>query len=206
VETEPADAVTLRRHGPRAALALRETVVEIHAEVHAELPFGRDRYFGSEAFRGRLMVGVWQPRFELCLAETHDGRVAGLLYGWALPPYTRWWRPVEAVLPPELTAEDGERSVFIQEIMVRTPWRRQGVARRMHDFFLAGRTERRGLMCVLPDNEPAVGAYRRWGWRTVVTAPFAPDEPTFDCMVLDQPRRLPHSAGQSARSAREEAS
>jgi ribosomal protein S18 acetylase RimI-like enzyme len=179
------NAVTLRRCGARAALAEAEAVVDIHAEVHAGLPFGRDRYFAPDAFRERLMVAVWQPKFELCLAETDDGQVAGLLYGWALPAHTRWWRPVAAGLPPELTAEDGSRSVFIQEIMVRPLWRRQGVARRMHDFFLAGRTERRGLMCVLPDNEPAVGAYRRWGWRAVVTAPFGPGEPTFDCLVLD---------------------
>ena len=55
----------------------------------------------------------------------------------------------------------------------------------MHDFFLTGRAERRALMCVLPDNEPAVGAYRRWGWRTVATAPFGPGEPVFDCLVFD---------------------
>ena len=179
------EATTVRRCGARTVLALAETVVAIHAEVHADLPFGRERYFGTAAFRDRLALAVWQPRFELCLAETGGGEIAGLMYGWALPRNTRWWRPVGDGLPSELTAEDGGRSVFIQEIMVRRPWRRQGIARRMHDVFLASRTERRGLMCVLPDNEPAAGAYRRWGWRTVVTAPFGPDEPVFDCMVLD---------------------
>ena len=183
------DAVTVRRCGARTALARAQEVVDVHAEVHADLPFGRDRYFGSDAFRRRLRIGAWQPGFELCLAETEHGEIAGLLYGWALPAYTRWWQPLAAGLPAELTAEDGSRSVFIQEIMVRAPWRRQGVARRMHDFFLAGRGERRGLMCVLPGNEPAAGAYRRWGWRTVATGPFGPDEPVFDCLVLDLPGR-----------------
>jgi GNAT superfamily N-acetyltransferase len=100
-------------------------------------------------------------------------------------------------LPEDMTAETGHRSVFIQEIMVRRPWQRRGIAHRLHDVFLAGRAERRALLCVLPGNEPAVSAYRRWGWRTVASAPPGLGEPTFDWMVRDLPgrSRLPDEIG-----------
>jgi GNAT superfamily N-acetyltransferase len=178
------DSATLRRYGSRGTRELMDTLVAIHSEIHADLPFGRDEYFGAEAFRQRLRVALWQPRFELCLAEV-DGSIAGVLYGWTLPAYTRWWKPLAGALPEDMTAETGHRSVFIQEIMVRRRWQRRGIAHRMHDVFLAGRAERRALLCVLPGNEPAVCAYRRWGWHTVASAAPAPGEPTFDWMVHD---------------------
>ena len=183
--------IVVRRLGARAARELSTTLVGIHREVYAALPFGADPYFTPACFAQRLAIAIWQPRFELIQAEV-DGEIAGYLYGWALPRHTRWWSPLTASLPPDQTEETGERSVFIQEIMVRQAFRRRGIARLLHDGFLAERTEQRALLCVLPDNEPARLAYLNWGWHTLATTAFGAGEPVFACMTkqLTAPARV----------------
>ncbi|MFI5843734.1 GNAT family N-acetyltransferase [Catenuloplanes sp. NPDC051500] len=183
-------AMTVRRYGPREAAQSTETLVGVHAEVHAGVAWGDDPYFSTAAFRRRWGLAVRQPGFELLLAEV-DGEAAGLLYGWPLPFFTRWWQPLAGQLPAEMTTETGRRSVFIQEIMVRAPWRRRGIGRRLHDGFLTGRPEQRALLCVLPENEPAHAAYRRWGWGAVARAATGAGEPTFDWMLRELPGPRP---------------
>jgi GNAT superfamily N-acetyltransferase len=174
--------LTLHRHGAADARGLFDEAVAVHQEIYREPPFAGIAYFATERFRDRLAVALCQPGFELVAAHEH-GRLAGYLYGWALPRWTRWWTPFAGVLPTELTRETGDRTVFIQEIMVRAPWRGQGIARRLHGEFLARRSERRGLICVQPDNEPARSAYPRWGWEFLGSARFAATGPVFDCMI-----------------------
>jgi GNAT superfamily N-acetyltransferase len=48
--------------------------------------------------------------------------------------------------------------------MVRPAWRRQGIARRLHDEPLSGRSEVLGTILVDPKNTPARSAYYSWGW------------------------------------------
>lgn len=175
-------SVTLRRWDAARAVELLDEAVRVHREVHTEPLFHGIPYFSDDRFRDRLVIALRQPGFDLLAAED-DGEVAGYLYGWTLPGYTRWWSPLKDVLPAETTAETGDRTVFIQEIMVRKPWRGRGISRRLHDEFLQGRVEERGLMCVQPDNEPARSAYLRWGWRPVAATRFTPDGPTFDCLL-----------------------
>ncbi len=156
-----------------------DEAVAVHQEIYAGQGVP---YFSADRFRDRLAVALQQPAFELIAAYDQD-RVTGYLYGFALPRWTRWWTPFAGVLPDELTRETGDRTVFIQEIMVRAPWRGRGIARRLHDAFLAARAEQRGLICVEPDNEPARPAYLRWGWRSLGTTTFDPAGPVFDCLV-----------------------
>ncbi|ALG10444.1 GNAT superfamily N-acetyltransferase [Kibdelosporangium phytohabitans] len=175
-------AMSMRRCAASGTTGLVDAVVRMHAEIYAEPRFGGDPYFADRSFRDRLMIGLRQPGFELLLAEL-AGEPAGCFYGWALPSYTRWWTPLKDTLPSGMTAETGDRTVFIQEIMVRAPWRGRGIARRMHDDFLTGRSEERALLCVQPDNEPARSAYLRWGWEWVATTRFGAQSPVFDCLV-----------------------
>ncbi|HEV3359936.1 MAG TPA: GNAT family N-acetyltransferase [Pseudonocardiaceae bacterium] len=172
--------------GPAARLSVDATVA-MHTEIYTEPQFRGVPYFAESAFRDRLAVGTRQSGFHLVLAETDDNIAAGCLYGWSLASWTRWWTPLRDRLPAHVTDETGSRTVFIQEIMVRAAWRRQGIARRMHDAFLAGRTEERALLCVQPDNEPARSAYLRWGWRELASTRFTQDGPVFDCFVKPLP-------------------
>jgi GNAT superfamily N-acetyltransferase len=182
--------LTLHRHDAPGARDLFDEAVAVHQEIYREAPFTGVPYFSADRFRDRLAVALCQPGFELVAASDH-GRITGYLYGWALPRWTRWWTPFAGVLPAELTRETGDRTVFIQEIMVRAPWRGRGIARRLHDEFLAARAERRGLICVQPDNEPARSAYLRWGWKFLSSTTFDESGPVFDCLVKTLTETLP---------------
>ncbi|WP_394619064.1 GNAT family N-acetyltransferase [Lentzea sp. JNUCC 0626] len=171
--------LTVRRPDARELL---DELVAVHGEVHREPRFAGIDYFSDERFRDRLVVALRQPGFEL-VAAFDGGELAGYLYGWALPRWTRWWTPLKDELPPDVTEETGSRTVFIQEIMVRRRWRGNGIARTLHDDFLVHRPEERGLICVQPGNEPARSAYLRWGWSPVARTAFAGDGPEFDCLL-----------------------
>jgi ribosomal protein S18 acetylase RimI-like enzyme len=173
----------MRTFDGAATRRFADATVTMHTEIYAEARFRGVAYFAERAFRDRLMVGTRQPGFRLVLAETEAHVPVGCLYGWPLPSWTRWWTPLREHLPADLTLETGTRTVFIQEIMVRARWRRLGIARAMHDTFLAGRAEERALLCVQPDNEPARSAYLRWGWRELTSTRFTQDGPVFDCFV-----------------------
>jgi ribosomal protein S18 acetylase RimI-like enzyme len=174
--------LVLHRHDPPAARRMLELAVRIHAEVYAEPLFRGEAYFDDLRVHDRLVIGTRQPRFELLTAEA-GGEIVGYLCGWALPAYTRWWTPLRHLVPDDVTRETGERTVYIQEILVRRPWRGQGIARRLHDDFLAGRTEQRGLICVQPHNETARSAYLRWGWNPLTVVRFGEGEPEFECLL-----------------------
>lgn len=68
---------------------------------------------------------------------------------------------------------------------MRAAWRRQGVARRLHDTLLATVDAERVLLNVHPDSEAAVAAYRAWGYRKVGDAHPWPGAPLHDVMLLD---------------------
>ncbi len=90
-------------------------------------------------------------------------------------------------VPAGFMDEDGRRTVAISEILVREPWRRQHVARRLHDIFLSGRSEERATLLVEPDNGPAQAAYAGWGWRKVAQLrPGWASAPLYDVLVLDR--------------------
>jgi hypothetical protein len=71
------------------------------------------------------------------------------------------------------------------EIMVRTPWRKKGYARGIHDELMRQRTEARASLLVDHEHPKVRDLYGAWGYRKVgETRPF-PDSPLYDAMVLD---------------------
>jgi GNAT superfamily N-acetyltransferase len=124
------------------------------------------------------------PAWELVAAHV-DGELVGYIYGFAVPADTRWWRGLLTEVPDGFTIEDGHRTVAISEILVAERWRRQGIARALHDEFLAHRTESRATLLVEPDNAPAQGAYANWGWQKVADLrPSWEGAPLYDVVVL----------------------
>jgi GNAT superfamily N-acetyltransferase len=105
-----------------------------------------------------------------------------------LRPSTSWWRDLTTPLPDEVTAEHPGRTFALTELLVRAPWRRQGIAQTLHDLLLANRSEERATLTVLPAATPAQNAFRTWGWRKVArTRDAGPDSPPSDVLVTVLP-------------------
>jgi ribosomal protein S18 acetylase RimI-like enzyme len=153
----------------------------LHAEVYADPPYGHSD--DSARFTDRFKVQRRQPGFVLVAA-----RRGGFLIGWAsgmpLRPSTSWWRDLTTPLPAEVTAEHQGRTFALAELLVRASWRRQGIARTLHDLILADRPEERATLTVLPAAVPAQHAFRAWGWRKVGrTQEPGPDSPVYDVLI-----------------------
>lgn len=180
-------APDLAQYTRETAKDLVEVVTEIHTEIYSESLFGNHPFFSERPFRQRYLMALRQPCFELVMARV-DGMEVGYMYGYALRDGS-WWNAVEwsedfqADSKDGYTFENGSRTVVIPEIVVRLRWRRRGVARSMHDKFLARREERRAGLRVLPNNLAAKSAYRKWGWNTVGAVRPVPEAPRFECMV-----------------------
>jgi GNAT superfamily N-acetyltransferase len=135
---------------------------DLHAEVYADPPYRQ----GGDAtgYPGRFRVRRRQPGFVLAEAR-HGGYLVGYAAGMPLRPSTSWWRDLTTPLPAEVTAEHPGRTFALTDLLVRASWRRQGVARDLHDLILAGRPEERATLTVLPGASAAQSAFRAWGWR-----------------------------------------
>jgi ribosomal protein S18 acetylase RimI-like enzyme len=153
----------------------------LHAVVCSEPPYRRDEDAG--AFAGRLRVQSRQPGFVLAEAR-HGGYLVGYASGMPLRPSTSWWRNLTAPLPEEVTAERPGRTFALADLLVRASWRRQGIARELHDLILAGRPEERATLTVWPAATAAQGAFRSWGWRKVArTRDPGPGSPVCDVLL-----------------------
>jgi GNAT superfamily N-acetyltransferase len=87
-----------------------------------------------------------------------------------------------------VTAEYPGRTFALTCLLVRAPWRRQGIAGALHDLVLASRREERGTVTVPPGALAAHSAFRTWGWHKVArTRSPAPGSPVLDVLVIALP-------------------
>jgi GNAT superfamily N-acetyltransferase len=153
----------------------------LHAEVYADPPYERDG--DATLFAGRFRIQRRQPGFVLAEAR-HGGYLVGYAAGMPLRPSTSWWRDLTGPLPDDVTTEHPGRTFALTELLVRASWRRQGIARALHDLILANRPEERATLTVLPAAAPAQNAFRAWGWRKVArTRDPRPGSPVADVLV-----------------------
>jgi GNAT superfamily N-acetyltransferase len=153
----------------------------LHAEVYADPPYERDD--DATLFAGRFRIQRRQPGFVLAEAR-HGGYLVGYAAGMPLRPSTSWWRDLTGPLPDDVTTEHPGRTFALTELLVRASWRRQGIARALHDLILANRPEERATLTVLPAAAPAQNAFRAWGWRKVArTRDPRPGSPVADVLV-----------------------
>lgn len=168
----------------------------VAAEVYADPPYGWDDE-RAERFAARFRVQLRQPGFVLAEVR-HGGYLVGYGFGLPLRSATDWWRHLTTPLPEEATAEHQGRSFALAELLVRAPWRRQGIGSELHDLILAERTEERATAVVLPAAAAAQGACQRWGWRKIARRQDpAPGTPVLDVLVR------PLQAGSGARGRSE---
>jgi len=169
--------------GEAAARHLGE-LAELYAEVYAEAPYlwGHEHV---ELFRERFEEQRRQVGFGLVEAR-NGSQLVGFALGVTLRPTTPWWQHLLVLepLPAAMTTEYPGRTFALVELLVRAPWRRQHIAKELHDRLLADRPEERATLSVLPVAAPAQLAYRQWGWKRVGQKrnPL-PGAPVFDVLV-----------------------
>ena len=174
--------MTFQLLGGGQAAEHAEELQALHAEVYAD--------DDAERFAGRFRVQRRQPGFVLAEARS-GGYLVGYAAGMPLRPATSWWRGLTAPLPQDITAEHPGRTFALVDLLVRASWRRQGIARTLHDMILAGRPEERATVTVPPAAAAAQHALRSWGWRRAgrTRDPDDPGSPICDVLVIPLPLR-----------------
>lgn len=185
----PAPGIAFDVLGGRQAAGHAGDLQALRAEVCCEPPYQGDDDAGE--FEGRFRVQCRQPGFVLAEAR-HGGYLVGYASGMPLRPSTAWWRDLTTPLPEEVTAEHPGRTFALTELLVRTSWRRQGIAAALHDLILGGRPEERATLTALPAAGPAQRAFRSWGWHKVArTREPSPGSPVYDVLLTTLPVNQP---------------
>ncbi|MFJ9617923.1 GNAT family N-acetyltransferase [Streptomyces noursei] len=183
--THPEALTVVRLDGPTAEKAEGDFML-VYAEVFAEPPYCETEDDVAATFR-RFRSQARKRAFRAALARTPDGTPVGMAYGCPLGPKTGWWDSLTEPVSDEMRREDGHRTFGLMELAVRLPWRRCGIARRLHESLLDGIEAERVVLNVHPASEAARAAYRSWGYRKVGDArPWAGAD-LHDVMVLDVP-------------------
>jgi GNAT superfamily N-acetyltransferase len=157
----------------------------LHIEVYASPPY--EKVEDETEYARRFTVQCRQPGF--ALAEARSGEyLIGFAAGMPLRTSTSWWQNLTTPLTEELTAEPSGRTFALIELAVRASWRRQGIARVLHDLVLDARPEERATATVLPAATPAQRAFGSWGWQKVArTRDDRPDSPVLDVFLTSLP-------------------
>ncbi|MEV8548900.1 GNAT family N-acetyltransferase [Streptomyces glaucescens] len=177
-------AVTVERMGGQSALQSEAAFRLVYAEVFAEPPYRETGDDVTETFR-RFRSQARKSTFRAVLARAGEGEPVGMAYGYPLGAKTGWWDHMTEPVADELRREDGRRTFGLMELAVRAPWRRQGVARCLHETLLGGITAERVVLNVHPESAAAVAAYRSWGYRKAGEARPWDGAGLHDVMLLD---------------------
>jgi GNAT superfamily N-acetyltransferase len=179
--------ITFRLLDGSAAAGDDAELLALRAEVCGDGDGDADDAPAAPAAR-RLRVRRRQPGFVLAEAR-HGGYLVAYASGLPLRPSTSWWKDLTTQLPENVTAEYPGRTFALAELLVRAPWRRQGIGRALHDLILDGRPEERATLTVPPGAAAAQAAFRSWGWRRIARAAGpGQDVPVLDVLVT----ALPH--------------
>jgi GNAT superfamily N-acetyltransferase len=164
----------------RQAAAHADELQAVHREVYGETD-------DSALVAGEFAVRRRQPGFVLAEAR-HGGYLVGYASGMPLRPSTSWWKDLTTPLPAEVTTEHPGRTFALTDLLVRAPWRRQGIAGSLHELILGSRPEERATLVVAPGATPAQSAFLKWGWRKVArTRGPHPGSPVLDVLVTALP-------------------
>ncbi|MBQ1030043.1 GNAT family N-acetyltransferase [Micromonospora sp. C97] len=155
-----------------------DQLVDLYLEVYA----GCGEFYSEERYRRQLDLHMQRAGWELVAASVGGGLV-GYIYGFPLPPQTRWWEGIHEPVPPGFIDEDGTRTFALSELLVHASWRRQGIARALHDDLIGNRAEQRATLLARPGNIAAQAAYHSWGWHKITTLqPNWEEAPSFDVL------------------------
>lgn len=163
---------------------IRQHILDIHVEVR-QRDFGLiGPFYDVERFDERLTAYSSRPGWTAVLGFD-EGDPVGFCFGTALASDTKWWNNMLTAVDPVVTKEDGKRTVSLNEIVVRKPWRGRSIAWQLHEAWLDHRAEERVTLLVNPlAGDGAVQAvYEAWGYRKVGDQQPFPDSPVFSVML-----------------------
>ncbi|MFE7451477.1 GNAT family N-acetyltransferase [Streptomyces griseus] len=184
--------IDIRHFDHLAAAELRPLLLEVYAEIYAK-DTENPAFTAVDRFAPGLDSWSSKPGWTCAVGYDSDGEAVGYAYGAPLPEGARWWGGLLTEVPADVTTETGTRTYALSELMVRTPWRKTGTARRLHDALLDARTEERATLLVRQTHPKVHALYESWGWRTLGDLrPRLPDAPTFHAMLLPLPQASSH--------------
>lgn len=175
-------SIELRHHTD--VEAVRKSIVDIHVEVR-QRDFGlTGDFYSADRFSERLTMHAARPGWEAVIAYD-SGEAAGFAYCVPLSSNTAWWSSMRTALPDGYTTEDGKRTLALNEIVVRRPWRGTGLAHRLHEELVAGRDEQRVTLLVDPKagDGKVQAVYEAWGYEKIGEQQPFPDSPVFASMM-----------------------
>jgi ribosomal protein S18 acetylase RimI-like enzyme len=140
--------LTFRRYGADGARAIRDTIGLTHRDAYADEIASGNPFYSHEAFMQRFDAYCARPTSEVVVACIGSEPV-GQTWGWPLDT------------PEPGVTDEGKSTFALSEIMLRQAWKRQGVARALHDELLSARPEEQADLYVRPDNAIAYRAYLR---------------------------------------------
>ncbi|MGW1728948.1 N-acetyltransferase family protein [Streptomyces sp. NPDC002306] len=158
---------------------IRGDILDVYAEVRA--PLLHMPNYAVTAFGERLDRHSAEPGFAVVLAYA-DGHPVGYAYGNRIEHGDRYWQRTA----PEPAEEYTRRpAVALKEIGVRNAWRGTGVARHMHDAFLAARDESYVTLMVNPaaGNGKVHRLYHSWGYQDLGQSQPSPASPVLTVMI-----------------------
>ncbi|MCF2530361.1 GNAT family N-acetyltransferase [Yinghuangia soli] len=166
----------------------RAVLLETYAEVWAA-DIAVDPFMRVERFDERLAGHSRMPGWGVVIGYDDDV-VAGYAYGASVPAGGEArWRTVVPPVPEDVAHEPGGRTFVLFELMVRSPWRKQGIALAIHEGLLAERPESRVLLTVDPDHPKVQALYESWGYERIGVKQPVPDSPVYAVMVREPLRR-----------------
>ncbi|MFW6691965.1 GNAT family N-acetyltransferase [Streptomyces sp. MAR4 CNX-425] len=177
-------AVALALLDGHAAAQAEDAFRLIYADAFADPPYNETDAEVNATFR-RFRSQTRKAVFRAALAWTEGGEPVGMAYGYPLSSDTGWWDQLTEPVAGDMRREDGHRTFGLMELAVRTSWRGQGVARRLHETLLDGIAAKRVLLNVHPGSTAAAAVYRAWGYRKIGEARPWAGAGLHDLMLLD---------------------
>jgi ribosomal protein S18 acetylase RimI-like enzyme len=154
--------VTLTHHTAEEAPALLDELCDAYADAYGVEPSVEK----TAAFRARAVKALSLDGYDLVIARSgNHGPVRGFAFGYSVPARGPWWENLDPDPGEDFKHETGSRTVLLAELEVRRAWQKKGLGRKLHDEFLAGRSEERATLSSNPESDDVRALYERWGWR-----------------------------------------
>lgn len=170
--------------GSEAKLVVGE-LIDAYADIYNTPPYVGDPFFSIDAFGERLYAAFEMPGFGVLTARV-DSRLVGYVHGVTLAADRPWWVSLGTARPStaQVAAVRGDM-FWLRELMVRSEVSNKGIGRRLHDSMISKRRESWAILTCVVGNEPAHGAYLRWGYKILGEVKHAPESPVYDVMIRD---------------------
>ena len=143
-------------------------------------------FYSEERFHERINNYVKLPGYQAVIVQ-NGSELVGFVYGSNVRSNGPWWKALVTPLPDEVTAEDGQRTFAIYDLLVAKAWRGNGLASQLHTEILRDRTQKRVTLLSSEPQQPAYSIWLHWGYKIIANAQPAANGPVLDVFLRDLP-------------------